>query len=56
MTALADLIPPRRAAVRRVGYKPSHAARVLRAHYAGREIVTSPTRGLPEGSARTEFA
>jgi len=31
------------------GYKPSHAARVLRAFYAGREIASSPARGLPQG-------
>ena len=31
------------------GYKPSHAARVLRALYEGREIASSPARGLPQG-------
>lgn len=31
------------------GYKPSHAARVLRAFYEGREIVSSLSRGLPQG-------
>ena len=41
------------------GYKPSHAARVLRAFYAGGEIVASSARGLPEGLVerlRTELA
>ena len=41
------------------GYKPSHAARVLRAFYAGGDIVSSPSRGLPQGLAerlRAEFA
>ena len=31
------------------GYKPSHAARVLRAFYAGGDIVTSTAHGLPQG-------
>lgn len=31
------------------GYKPSHAARVLRAFYTGGDIATSPARGLPQG-------
>ena len=31
------------------GYKSSHAARVLRAFYAGGEIVASSARGLPVG-------
>lgn len=31
------------------GYKPSHAARVLRAHYGGGEIVSSSARWLPQG-------
>ena len=48
--ALADLDP---ATLARQfsdwGYKPSHAARVLRAFYAGGEVVTSPSRGLPVG-------
>ena len=41
------------------GYKPSHAARVLRAFYAGGDIVASPLRGLPVGLVdrlRTELA
>ena len=33
------------------GYKPSHAARVLRAFYAGDEFVSSTARKLPEGLA-----
>ena len=40
------------------GYKPSHAARVLRAFYAGGDIVTSTAHGLPQGLVerlRTEF-
>ena len=39
--------------------KPSHAARVLRAFYAGGEITASTARALPQGLAermRTEFA
>ncbi len=28
------------------GYKPGHAARVLRAFYVGGNIVTSPLQGL----------
>ena len=31
------------------GYKPSHAARVLREFYAGGDIATSTARGLPNG-------
>ena len=31
------------------GYKPSHAARVLRAFYASGDIATSTARGLPQG-------
>lgn len=31
------------------GYKPSHAARVLRAFYEGREVGSSPAHGLPVG-------
>ncbi len=41
------------------GYKPSHAARVLRAFYAGGDIVTSTAHGLPQGLVerlRTKFA
>ena len=41
------------------GYKPSHAARVLRAFYAGEEIANPTARGLPHGLAgrmRKEFA
>ena len=41
------------------GYKPSHAARVLRAFYAGGDIATSTAHGLPQGLVarlRTEFA
>lgn len=30
-------------------YKPSHAARVLRAFYAGGDIVSSSSHGLPQG-------
>ncbi len=40
------------------GYKPSHAARVLRAFYAGGDLTTSPARRLPQGLVermRTEF-
>ena len=40
------------------GYKPSHAARVLRAFYAGADFVSSPLRGLPQGLVerlRAEF-
>ncbi len=41
------------------GYKPSHAARVLRAFYVGNDIVSSPSRGLPAGLVerlRVEFS
>lgn len=41
------------------GYKPSHAARVLRAFYAGGEIAASSAHGLPVGLAerlRAELA
>lgn len=41
------------------GYKPSHAARVLRALYSGGKITDSTAHGLPQGLAelvRTEFA
>ncbi len=41
------------------GYKPSHAARVLRAFYAGGEMVTSPAHGPPLGLVerlRTELS
>ncbi len=31
------------------GYKPSHAGRVLRAFYAGGDIVNRPSRFLPQG-------
>ncbi|MFM8470029.1 MAG: 23S rRNA (adenine(2503)-C(2))-methyltransferase RlmN [Limisphaerales bacterium] len=31
------------------GYQPSHAVRVLRAFYEGRELASSPARGLPVG-------
>ncbi len=43
----------------RWGYKPSHAARVLRAHYAGRSGVESEALRLPQGlgeRVRTELA
>ena len=50
MIALAELDP---AALAQQfvdwGYKPSHAARVLRAFYEGREIGSSPASGLPQG-------
>ena len=59
MTALADLEP---AALAQQfadwGYKPSHAARVLRAFYEGREIISSSAHGLPQGLVerlRTSF-
>ena len=41
------------------GYKPSHAARVLRAFYAGGDLVTSAAHELPEGlrvRLQAEFA
>ena len=41
------------------GYKPSHAARVLRAFYAGGDVLGSTARRLPQGLAerlRAEFA
>jgi 23S rRNA (adenine2503-C2)-methyltransferase len=40
------------------GYKPSHAARVLRAYYSGNEFAESPSRELPAGLVerlRSEF-
>jgi len=40
------------------GYKPSHAARVLRAFYSGGEITDVTLRGMPRGlveMVRTEF-
>lgn len=43
----------------RGGYKPSHSARVLRAFYAGGEMVTSPAHGPPLGLVerlRTELS
>jgi len=50
MTALADLEPEALAQqFVQWGYKPSHAARVLRSFYGGREIVSSSSRGLPQG-------
>jgi len=50
MIALADLDPALLAQqFAEWGYKPSHAARVLRAIYQGREISSSSSRGLPEG-------
>jgi 23S rRNA (adenine2503-C2)-methyltransferase len=50
MTVLADLDPADLAQqFSDWGYKPSHATRVLRAFYEGREIVSSPVRGLPQG-------
>lgn len=41
------------------GYKPGHAARVLRAYYAGGEIAILPSHGWPQGlleKLRTELA
>ena len=41
------------------GFKPSHAARVLRAFYSGGKFTDSPARELPQGLAElvcTEFA
>ncbi|NDB77109.1 MAG: 23S rRNA (adenine(2503)-C(2))-methyltransferase RlmN, partial [Verrucomicrobia bacterium] len=50
MTALADLDPAALAQFfAEWGYKPSHAARVLRAFYEGRALESSPSRGLPPG-------
>jgi 23S rRNA (adenine2503-C2)-methyltransferase len=50
MAALADLDPAALAEqFAEWGYKSSHAARVLRAFYAGREIGSSSARGLPQG-------
>lgn len=51
--SLADFDPPT-LAQRFVdwGYKPGHAARVLRAFYAGGEIGTSAARRLPDGLIR----
>ncbi|MBI5799703.1 MAG: 23S rRNA (adenine(2503)-C(2))-methyltransferase RlmN [Verrucomicrobia bacterium] len=50
MTSLADLDSPGLAQQFAAwGYKPSHAARVLRSFYDGREIVSPPSRGLPQG-------
>ena len=50
MTALADLEPAALAQeFANWGYKPSHAARVLRTFYSGNEIVSSAARGLPQG-------
>lgn len=40
------------------GFKSSHAARVLRAFYAGEDLATAPLRGLPKGlgeKLRAEF-
>lgn len=49
MIALADLEPATLAQQFVAwGYKPSHAARVLRTFYSGSEIVSSPTHGLPQ--------
>ena len=57
--ALADFDPATLAQQFAVwGYKPSHASRVLRAFYVGGEIVTLPSRGLPQGLVerlRAEF-
>ena len=42
-----------------LGYKPSHAARVLRAFYAGGSVISSASHGLPKGlmeRVRSEFA
>ncbi len=50
MTVLADLDPADLAQqFADWGYKPSHATRVLRAFYEGRELVSSPARGFPQG-------
>lgn len=41
------------------GYNPSHAPRVLRAFYAGVDLVASPSRELPQGlieRLRTDFS
>jgi 23S rRNA (adenine2503-C2)-methyltransferase len=41
------------------GYKPSHAARVLRAFYSGDDLATASLRGLPHGlveKVRAEFS
>jgi 23S rRNA (adenine2503-C2)-methyltransferase len=60
MIALADLEPIALAQqFADWGYKPSHAARVLRTFYSGTESVSSPTHGLPQelvARLRTEFA
>ncbi len=59
MPALADLDPATLAQqFAEWGYKPSHAARVLRAFYEGREIIGSSAHGLPQGLVerlRTSF-
>ncbi len=59
LVALADFDPASLAQQFETwGYKPSHAARVLRAFYAGGDIVTSPLRGLSQGLVerlRAEF-
>ena len=50
MTALADLEPEALAQqFVQWGYKPSHAARVLRSFYGGREIVSFVTSRLRDG-------
>lgn len=50
MIALAELDPAALAThFAEWGYKPSHAARVLRVFYEGREIASSQVRGLPQG-------
>jgi 23S rRNA (adenine2503-C2)-methyltransferase len=50
MSALANLDPAALAKqFAEWGYKPSHAAWVLRAFYEGREIAPSQARGLPQG-------
>ncbi len=57
--ALADMEPAELAQLFVVwGYKPSHAARVLRAFYAGVDVLDSPPPGLPRGligRLQTEF-
>jgi 23S rRNA (adenine2503-C2)-methyltransferase len=52
LTALSDIEPHELAQqFTDWGFKPSHAARVLRAHYAGRNGPDSPALRLPQGLA-----
>ncbi len=57
--ALADLDPAALAQqFAHWGFKPSHAARVLRAFYSGDDLATASGRGLPQGlleKLRAEF-